>query len=188
MSEIDDKAKKCPNCGSDQRSWFRKHPFLTVLLVLFLLGLIGSLSDTSDTEVNTTNRNASGNSSERTVTSRVNENEQVEKEPMEPEEIILADFIEEFDKNQLAAEDKYTGMFVQLEGYIGNISEDILGNYFVTLKPTNGEYYFGSTVQCFFEDKATLTSLENGQLVKLTGTVDSQDLGIIGINNCAVIE
>lgn len=47
MSEIDDKAKKCPKCGSDQRGWFRRHPILTGILVLFLIGLVASVGDDS---------------------------------------------------------------------------------------------------------------------------------------------
>lgn len=42
QKEIDAKATKCPFCQSDQGSWFRKHPILTVILILFVLGLIGS--------------------------------------------------------------------------------------------------------------------------------------------------
>ena len=103
-------------------------------------------------------------------------------------QVNLSTFVSEFDKNQLAAEEKYTGTTVKLTGYIGNISEDILGNYFVRLQPSNDEYYFGTYVQCFFEDKSTLTSLENGQQVTLVGTVASQDLGIIGVENCSVVE
>jgi hypothetical protein len=39
-SAIDDKATKCPKCGSDQRGWFRRHPILTFLVVLFTLPFV----------------------------------------------------------------------------------------------------------------------------------------------------
>lgn len=42
QSEIDEKAKICPNCKQDLRNYFEQHKFLTVILVLFILGLIGS--------------------------------------------------------------------------------------------------------------------------------------------------
>lgn len=35
--EIDEKASKCPHCQSDLRSWFQKHPILTIFLVLFII-------------------------------------------------------------------------------------------------------------------------------------------------------
>jgi hypothetical protein len=36
-SEIDEKASKCPHCQSDLRSWFQKHPILTIILALFII-------------------------------------------------------------------------------------------------------------------------------------------------------
>ncbi|MEK9143195.1 MAG: Ltp family lipoprotein [Patescibacteria group bacterium] len=42
QTEIDSKATKCPHCQTDQRSWFRKHPILTIILGLFVLSLTGS--------------------------------------------------------------------------------------------------------------------------------------------------
>lgn len=50
MKDIDDKAKKCPHCQTDQRIWFAKHPILTVILVLFALGIIGSAVGSSETK------------------------------------------------------------------------------------------------------------------------------------------
>lgn len=43
-SEIDSKATKCPKCGADQRTWFRRHPVLTVILALIILGIIIGLT------------------------------------------------------------------------------------------------------------------------------------------------
>ena len=37
QSEIDEKATRCPHCQSDLRSWFRKHPILTIILILFVI-------------------------------------------------------------------------------------------------------------------------------------------------------
>jgi hypothetical protein len=34
MKKIDERAKKCPYCQTDQRGWFRRHPILTTLLVI----------------------------------------------------------------------------------------------------------------------------------------------------------
>lgn len=48
QKEIDDKATKCPYCQTDQRSWFRRHPILTVLIALFVLpAVLNSLSSGS---------------------------------------------------------------------------------------------------------------------------------------------
>jgi len=56
-SEIDSKATKCPKCGVDQRTWFRKHPVLTVILALIILGIIIGLTGKKDQSSNTTGSN-----------------------------------------------------------------------------------------------------------------------------------
>jgi hypothetical protein len=46
QSEIDSKAKKCPHCQADQRSWFGRHPILTVILgfLIFYMLVFSSIS------------------------------------------------------------------------------------------------------------------------------------------------
>lgn len=41
-SEIADDAKKCPQCRADQRSWFARHKFLTVLLAVILIAILAT--------------------------------------------------------------------------------------------------------------------------------------------------
>lgn len=41
-SDIPVKAKKCPSCRSDQRSWARRHPIMTFLLVIVGFGFVMS--------------------------------------------------------------------------------------------------------------------------------------------------
>jgi hypothetical protein len=62
QSEIDDKAKKCPHCQTDQRNWFIKHKITTFILAMFLLsGIIQGMNTTSNknstTSTSTTNTN-----------------------------------------------------------------------------------------------------------------------------------
>lgn len=49
QKEIDDKAKKCPHCQSDQRNWFARHIILTGLLILIIIGIISAASSGSKT-------------------------------------------------------------------------------------------------------------------------------------------
>lgn len=57
QSEIDDKAKKCPHCQTDQRNWFARHIILTILLgavlILFLIALAGSAGGGGSTNTST---------------------------------------------------------------------------------------------------------------------------------------
>ncbi len=58
QSEIDDKAKKCPNCQTDQRNWFSRHKILTVILALIIFSLInGANSQKGSSTTSTTTNN-----------------------------------------------------------------------------------------------------------------------------------
>jgi hypothetical protein len=70
-TEIDAKATKCPNCQTDQRGWFRRHPILTGLLVLFAFGIIISVIS----GVSTSGKSASA-APDNTTTKTTNSNTQ----------------------------------------------------------------------------------------------------------------
>lgn len=59
-SDIDEKAKKCPHCQADQRSWFGKHPILTAILILFVIGIILSAVGGTSKNSTTNSVNTSG--------------------------------------------------------------------------------------------------------------------------------
>lgn len=40
--EIDDKAKKCPHCQTDQRTWFAKHKIISGALIVLFITLIAN--------------------------------------------------------------------------------------------------------------------------------------------------
>lgn len=179
-SEIDPKATKCPKCGADQRSWFRKHPILTVIIALFLLGGIASAANGGKGNSTSTQPVASNQAQATT---------QATAQPSKQATIVNATtLVGEYDKNKLSAQDKYTGKLVQTTAYINNISSDILGSYYLSLNPSSDQYYFGTSIQCYFSDKSPLTSLEKGQKVTVQGTMQDMSLGIVGMKNCSIVK
>lgn len=166
QKEIDSKATRCPYCQADLRSWFRKHPILSFLLFIMLLGMFGSA--------------LLGSSTKGKVGSNITPTEEVK---IEAEKVDALSFVTEFDQNQLRAEQKYKGRFIEIMAVIKNISEDISGSPFLSLEPV-GNKMFGTTIKCVFKDKSALTSVENGNTVTVEGTVANQSLGIIQLNNC----
>jgi hypothetical protein len=60
QTDIDAKAKKCPHCQADQRSWFGRHPILTGIIVLIVVfGVIGAAGGSkSGTQSSSSNTNA----------------------------------------------------------------------------------------------------------------------------------
>lgn len=55
MKEIDENAKKCPHCQSDQRNWFLRHPILTGILILIVISILGSSGRGSNKSSTNTN-------------------------------------------------------------------------------------------------------------------------------------
>ena len=120
-----------------------------------------------------------------TATTSSNNQPEAKPTPIVMDAIAL---VGEYDKNKLAAQDKYTGKVIQTTAYVDNISQDITGNYFLSLKPSNDQYYTGTTLQCFFADKNALTSLSNGQSVSVSGTMQDMSLGIVEMKDCSLVK
>jgi hypothetical protein len=182
-SEIDSQATKCPRCGADQRSWFRRHPILTVILALILIGIIGGA-------VGGNKNNSSPQPTQTANNTQAQNNPQVTPQATQQPTIVDATtLIGEFDKNKLAANDKYTGKLVQTTGYISNISGgDLGGDYYIVINPSAGQDYFGTDIQAFFKDKTVLTTLSNGDKVTVQGTMGDMTLGSVVINDCSVVK
>jgi hypothetical protein len=178
VKDIDINAKKCPYCQADQRGWFKKHPILTGifgLIVLFsIIGMAGGKGGSSSTNSDNGSHDISTNATQAPKT-----------RPVVMDATALAG---EYDKNKLAAQDKYTGKVVQTTAFIDNISSDIVGSYYLSLKPSNDEYYLGTTIQCYFNDKSALTSLAKGQSVTITGTMQDMSLGIVEMKDCGLVK
>ncbi|SRR6266568_6129470 len=72
QKEIDNKAKKCPYCQSDQRGWFRKHPVLTalgVIIVFFIV--IGAAGSKGGSSSSSSGSNSTASSNQPTKVAKV---------------------------------------------------------------------------------------------------------------------
>lgn len=170
QSEIDDKATKCPNCQADQRGWFRKHPILTVMLVLFAFIIIGS-----------------GSSGNKNVSKNQNNNQSSTQENSKPSpvpmKITAREIADDFDANQVAAEEKWKDKLIEFSGKISNITDTGLSFSNIASKQ-----FSMTQISCRIQDKAQLLPLKNGETVTVRGVVGNQAIGVIGINDCEVVE
>src|SRR6266702_5047171 len=135
QTEIDAKAKKCPHCQADQRNWFARHKIMTSILVIIVVFIVIGAAGS---------KGGSNTSSDTGTTSTNNASQAPKAAPMVVDATAL---VGEYDKNKLAAQDKYTGKVVQTTAFIDNISSDIAGSYYLSLKPSNDQYYAGTTFQ-----------------------------------------
>jgi hypothetical protein len=175
QKEVDPKATKCPHCQTDLRNWFQKHPILTALIIFFAIGFISSNADKNK------------ESFKNTKVTEIKKEKEINPTPT-PIIIEAKKLIEEYDTNKLLAEDKYTDKTIQTTAYISNISSDIVGQYFLSLKPTNDQYYFGTDIKCSFEKKDSLLSLKKEQQVTVVGKMDKMSLGIIIMKDCKIVD
>ena len=170
QSEIDEKATKCPHCQADQRSWFRRHPIVTGLLVLSVIGIIG---------VAGSGGGENGESSQ--PASEVVETE--EPAVQEPIKINVRELADDFDANQVAAENKWNGKLVEFSAEISNITDSGLSFHDVSSKE-----FSMTQISCRVVDKDQLLSVLNGQVVTVRGTVGKQMMGVIDVNQCELVE
>ena len=158
-----------------KRNWFVRHKILTAIIVFVIIGVIGSSGSSSTTNTGSTTTSDSKSAKQ--------------QEQLIYEEVNTVTFIDDFDINQLSAEKKYKDKGVKLTAKINNISEDVLGDPFLSLEPTTtDEYYYGTHIQCMFEDENALMNVANGQVVTVQGIVKEQTLGIIGLKKCQIVE
>jgi hypothetical protein len=164
-----------------KKNWFVKHKIITgVIVVIVVLIVVGAAGGSKTSTTNTPNTNNNPTTNNQTATVKQN-----------PTIVDSTALVGEFDKNKIAAQDKYTGKFVQTTAYISNISNDFTGNYYLSLKPTNDNAYFGTSISCYFADKSAkseIISLENGQSVTVQGAMADMSIGIVVMNDCKVIK
>lgn len=176
--EIDNKAKKCPHCQTDQRNWFRRHLILTGILVLFIIGIVGAIGGSGSK--NSSQSTTSGNQNSNQPTS--NGSNEVKATPM-PEKISARDLADDFDTNQVAAKDKWGDKFVEFSAQISNITDSGISFYNVASKQ-----FSATQISCRIKDKQQLLPLKNGQTVTVRGTVGNQTFGVIDVNSCEVVQ
>jgi hypothetical protein len=169
-TEIHHKAKRCPNCRSDQRSWPARHKILTGLGVLFVFVALSSAVRGSSAPAAT-----SAPTSATAVPTTV--------PVLKVSSLTLA---QQFDANTVTALTRYTGRIVQTSGIATNVSRDLMGRYYVAFKPSDDSYSGFTSMQCYVSGPDAVTSVVNGQPVTVRGRIDDQTMSIISIKDCSV--
>ena len=138
-------------------------------IALIVIGVIASMGDSGT--------NPSSSSSNSTNTQQ----EQVQAK--EPEIIEVSTLADAFDANQVAAEKEWGGKYIQFSATISNITDSGLSFYNVATKE-----FSATQISCRVVNKDQLLSLKNGEIIAVKGTVDSQTIGVIGMNDCEVVK
>lgn len=138
----------------DHKSWPRRHPILTVILAALAVVIVAS---------------SLGNTT---------------KPP--PTALTVVDataMADEFEANQVAAEHKWGGRYIQFTGVVSNINSSGIAFQNVTSK------FSFTQVSCDVKDENVLATLAKGYPVTVRGVVgDDQILGVIYLKQCQVVQ
>lgn len=97
--------------------------------------------------------------------------------------ITARQLADDFDANQVAAENNWSGKLVEFSAKISNITDSGISFYNVGSKD-----FSMAQISCHITDKQQLMSLKNEQMVTVIGTVGKQTIGVIDVNDCSVVE
>jgi ABC-type Na+ efflux pump permease subunit len=104
------------------------------------------------------------------------------KEASKEEVVVIVsanDIIQEFEDNELAADEKYKGKTLEVSGIVTKVDTDLLNDTKYILNMNGGGDWDILTVSCYDIDKDALLKLSTGDEVTVIGTCrDGGDLGV----------
>ena len=110
------------------------------------------------------------------------------------ESISAVDLINEFNENEIAANEKYNGKTIIVSGKILDfVSTDVLGERYtyVELSGSNSDLWSLENVQALFEKQSEISKLSNyqkGQEITIKGVFLGKSILNLVIDNCSVVE
>ena len=95
------------------------------------------------------------------------------------------DILSEYSENEVRADAKYKGNFVEIKGKVDDVKKDILGKIYVTVG--TGANFEIPQVQCFAKrgEEAAFAALNKGQDVIVSGRVDGLMMNVL-VKDCEV--
>lgn len=178
-----------PNSGAaDDRPWFKKKRFVIPLAVVALL-IVAGIAGGGETETSSRDGAATSTADSSAADSAdVDEAPAEEAEPAAPQQATVsanaADMIQEFEDNELQADAKYKGQWVQVSGVVNKIDTEMFNSKKYVLKIGTGSEWDFLSVDCHDMSQAELSSLATGNAVRVVGEFsDGGDLGV-ELNHC----
>ena len=99
-----------------------------------------------------------------------------------PDYILSADQLyQEYENNEVAADNKYKGKIVLISGTIQDIGKDFMSAYI----RIGSDLYLG--VRCSFSEEASVARLSKGQRVRVKGEVSGKGVNVL-VKNCSLQE
>ncbi|HVZ12441.1 MAG TPA: hypothetical protein VG965_05405 [Patescibacteria group bacterium] len=142
-----------------------------VFIGLIVIGVIASLGKSGSTTQTSGSNNAN------------NQNQEQQAPAKEPEQVTATQIADDFDGNQVAAESKWNGKYVQFTAVVSNITDSGL-----SFSSIGSKQFSLAQISCKVSDKQSLLSLKNGELVTVKGIIGKQTIGVIDMTDCEVVK
>ena len=171
--EVSDKAATCPSCGTTIKK--KRSTIKIILGVLILLGIIGAFAGSNDSGDKSGNKPVAADS------------QKAPQEEMSLTVMTPAQLWKEFDDNEVAANSKYQGKQVAIEGTIYAIESSVMGYPEIVFNVSYGI----ETVRCQFskDHLDQIANMKKGQKVLVVGKVETFVLGsVLSLGKCYFAE
>ncbi len=131
------------------------------------------------------------NDTEKTAVAEVTqETTQVEQKEQEYEiEVTAKELADEFNDNEIRANQNYKGKIAKISGEISDIGE-VLGQTYVVLSNEDESFSNFVDVQCFFKDKDEINKIaqkNKGDKVVIIGKIEGKSLNV-SVKNCRFVD
>lgn len=113
------------------------------------------------------------------------ENEKIVTTESVAAQITAIKLCQEYDANEVAADENYKGRVIEVTGSINDIKKDVLDKMYVSLEGCS----FLEDVQCYFSENQTsaLTKLKKEQKITVRGKCEGL-FGTIRMKGCIIVD
>ena len=105
-----------------------------------------------------------------------------------PISVSIGELLSSYNDNEVGADVKFKGKYIQTSGIVGDIKKDIMDDLYVTIGAT-GEAFEIPVLQAFFLDKYTndLANLKKGQTLEVVCKIDGLMMNVLG-KKCKIVK
>lgn len=194
--DIPDDANTCPYCGGNVNGKKKMPKWLipVIIVLVVLCAIVGGNKENTDVPTDNSADDSTANS---TVSEPTDSTVPETKAPVvigkdaptiDYEFVDIMTLLDEYQTNEVAADQKYKDKFVKVSGKVKDIGKDILNNIYVCVN--DGTDLTWEYAQCYFSDQSEVDKVANlavGDTITLYGKVGNFNLTLT-IDRCVIVE
>ena len=194
--DIPDDVNTCPHCGGDVNGKKKMPKWLipVIIVLVVLCAIVGGNKENTDVPTDNSADDSTANS---TVSEPTDSTVPETKAPVvigkdaptiDYEFVDIMTLLDEYQTNEVAADQKYKDKFVKVSGKVKDIGKDILNNIYVCVN--DGTDLTWEYAQCYFSDQSEVDKVANlavGDTIALYGKVGNFNLTLT-IDRCVIVE